>query len=330
MKDISKFANITGTASGLINALDAQGSSVDLIFADAIVAMEPTTVLEEAGIVVVKAVADPVDKISFPIVRNTQLTWSTIDGRAAASSGSALGSDVTASALRSVEYKEVRPVVKSAAIFLPDSVSLLNKADFNMFAQLAAVDAKRKKEYDALYLLTTESEHVNKYSANGFVSNGSAVAGSVLTPADLLAAKRLLASGSDPAVPDFVLTHPIQYEDLIGAAAFAPGATSPGAMMRKAVWDNDGNLVRFNGMDIYVTEVLPAVTGSATTSYPADGHPAIVGRKGWAIGRGEKQGITVYSQDDRIRHGVFKIIDMAYDHTILVKESMVLIRCGDA
>lgn len=330
MKEISKFANITGTASGLINAVDAVGSSVDLIFADAIVAMEPTTVLEEAGIIVVKSVTDPVDKISFPIVRNTQLTWTTIDGRASAASGNALGSDVSASALRSVEYKEVRPTVKSAAIFLPDTVSLLNKVDFNMFAQLAAVDAKRKKEYDALTLLTTETEHQYKYSANAFISNGSVTTGSVITPSDLIAAKRLLATGSDPCVPDFALVHPVQYEDLIASSAFAPGVTTPGAMMRKAVWDNDGNLVRFNGMDIYVTEVLPGVTGSATTAYPVNGHPAIVGKKGWAIGRGENKGITVYSQDDRIRHGTFKIIDMSYDHTILVKESMVLLRCSDA
>lgn len=329
MKDISQFANITGTASGLINALDAVGSSVDLIFADAIVAMEPTTVLEEAGIIVIKSVPDPIDKISFPIVRNTQLTWHTIDGRAAANAGSALGSDVSASAMRSVLYKETQPTVKSAAIFLPDSVSLLDKVDFNMFAQLAAVDAKRKKEYDALYLLTTEGQHTNIYSAKTFVSNGSAVAGSVLAPDDLLSAKRLLATGSDPCVPDFVLVHPIQYEDILAHADFAPGATSPGAMMRKAVWDNDGNLLRFNGLDIYVTEVLPAQAGSATTSYPAAGHPAIVGKKGWAIGRGEKQGITVNSVDDRIRHGTFKVIDMSYDHTILVKESMVLIRCAD-
>jgi hypothetical protein len=330
MKDISQFANITGAASGLINALDAVGSSVDLIFADAIVAMEPTTVLEEAGIIVIKAVPDPVDKISFPIVRNTQLTWHTIDGRAAANAGSALGSDISASAMRSVVYKETRPTVKSAAIFLPDSVSLLDKVDFNLFAQLAAVDAKRKKEYDALVLLTTESEHTNIYRAYNFASAGSEGAGSTITPENIVSAKRLLSTGSDPSVPDFCLVHPIQYEDLISNADFAPGATSPGAMMRKAVWDNDGNLVRFNGVDIYVTELLPGVTGSVTTCYVTDGHPAIIGKKGWAIGRGEKQGITVSSVDDRIRHGTFKVIDMCYDQTLLVKESMVLLRCADA
>jgi hypothetical protein len=328
MKEITKFANVAGTPSGLSNQLDTVGSSIDLIFADAIVAYEPTTVLEEAGIIVVKQVADPTDKLSFPIVRNTQLTWTTIDGR---TGSNALGSELNTTGMRSVEYKEVRPTVKTASIFLPDEVSLLNKVDFNLYSQLIATDAKRKKEVDALTALVTETAHVNVFAAGGMVSNGSLTTGSTLSPADLLTSRTKLRLGSDPVDPDFVLVHAAQYEQLSKHAAFAPGATSPGAMMRKAQFDQNGDLVRFSGMDIYWTELLPGVTGSATTAYPAsvNGHPAIVGKKGWAIGRGEKKGITVYSQDDRIRHGTYKVIDMSYDQTVLVKESMVLIRCAD-
>jgi hypothetical protein len=100
-------------------------------------------------------------------------------------------------------------------------------------------------------------------------------------------------------------------------------------MMRKAQFDQDGHLVRFAGLDIIRTELLPGVTGSATTAYPVNGHPVIVGKKGWAIGRGEKKGITVSTQDDRLRHGTFKILDMSYAHAVLVKESIVLLRAAD-
>jgi hypothetical protein len=326
MKEISKFANVAGTPSGLANALDAVGSSQDVIFADAIVAMEPTTVLEEAGIIVVRSTPDPHDELSFPIVRNTQLTWTTIDGRATTNS---LGSEFNTSALNRVEYKKVRPTVKTASVFLPDEVSLLNQVDFNLYTQLAAVDAKRKKEVDALNVLMTDANVSYIYAAGGFTANGSVNAGSTLDPADLLSAKRLLSSGSDPVHVDFALMHPIQYQQLNTHQDFAPGATSPGAMMRKAGFDNDGNLVRFNGIDIYVTELGSKTTGSATTWAPVDAHKVVVGKKGWCIGRGEKKGITVYSQDDRIRHGTYKVIDMAYDHTVLVPESIVLLRAAD-
>lgn len=326
MKEITKFANVAGTPSGLSNQLDSVGSSLDVIFADAIVAFEPTTVLEEAGIIVVKQVADPTDKLSFPIVRNTKLSWTTIDGR---SGTNGLGSEFNTTGLRSVEYKEVRPTVKTASIFLPDEVSLLNKVDFSLYSQLIGTDAKRQKESDALSLLATEAQHVNIYSASGMTSNGSVTTGSLLAPADLLTARSKLRLGSDPVDPNYVLCHTNQYEQLTKHASFAPGATTPGAMMRKAQFDQNGDLIRFAGMDIYWTELLGSVTGSATTSYVQTGHPAIVGKKGWSIGRGEKKGITVYTQDDRIRHGTYKVIDMSYDHTILVKESMVLIRCSD-
>ena len=327
MKEISKFANVAGTPSGLSNALDSVGSSQDKIFAQAILAYEPTTVLEEAGIIAVRTAAAPHDILSFPIVRNTQLTWNTIDWRANTNS---LGSEFNVSALNRVEYKEVRPTLKTASVFLPDGVDLLNEVDFRLHAEMIARDAKRKKEADALSTLTTEASLQYIYSAKGIVSNGSIAAGSTVGPEDLLAAKRLLSTGSDPVMADFALLHPVQYEHLNKHPAFAPGTTSPGAMMRKATFDQKGDLVNFNGLDLYVTELVPAVTGSATTAYPVNGHPVIVGKKGWAVGRGEAQGITVQTVDDRVRHGRYVVVDMAYDNTILVKESIVLIRAADA
>lgn len=328
MRDIEQFgtAGVTGTPTGLRNALDADGSSLDVIFADAIVAMEPTTVLEEAGIITVRQTPTENDRLSFPIVRNTQLTWVTIDPR----NGNAdLGSNENATALNRVEYKIVQPTVKTANIFLPESVSLLNKVDFDMFTQILAVDAKRKKEADALTCLTVEGSLTLKYSAGGFVSNGSVTTGSTLSLTDMLAAKRLLKTGSDPVRADFALMHSIQYEQINKTAQLAPGATSPGAMDRKVRFNEVGDIVNFNGLDLYETELMPSVTGSVTTAYVTTGHPVIIGKKGWAIGRGERMGMRISTEVRPTLHGQFKVVDMEYDHTVLVKESIVLLRASD-
>lgn len=326
MKEITQFANVVGTPSGLHNALDSVGSSQDVIFAEAIMAMEPTTILEEAGIILVQSTPNPHDELAFPIMRNTQLTWRDIDGRVGTN---ALGSDLGASALNRVEYKKVRPTVKTANIFLPDQVSLLNKINFDLYTQVIATDAKRKKEADALAVLTDEAQLQHIYAAGGFTAAGAVAAGSTLDFTDILSARTLLRTGSDPVSPDFVLVHFEQYEQLNQHPSLAPGATSPGAIMRKVGFDQNGDVMRFSGMDIYATELIPAVVGSPTTDYLANGHPVVVGKKGWAIGRGEKQGITIHTEDSRRRHGQWKIIDMAYDHTILVQESLVLIRAAD-
>ncbi len=326
MKDFTQFGNVVGVTSGLSNALDSVGSSIDKVFAEAILAYEPKTVLEEQGIITVRSTPAQVDTVSFPVVRNTRFTWNTLDPRSSANQGS----ELSAQALNRVEYLEVRPVMKTAHVFLPDGVDLLNKVNFDTHSQMLARDAKRQKEADALTTLTTEANLLYIYTAGGaFTSNGSVTTGSTLGPQDLLAAKTLLVTGSDPVVPDFVLVHPAQYEQLNKHKDFSPGATTPGAMMRKAQFNADGDIVRFDGMDIYWTDLMPAVTGSATTAYPVNGHPVIVGKKGWAIARGEKSGITINTQDSRVSHGVWKIVDMWYANTVLVKESIVLLRASD-
>ena len=224
MNDITKFASLAGDPSGLNSALDSVGSSQDRIFAEAIIANEPTSILEESGIITVRKLPAETDEIAFPLVRNTQLTWYTIDDR---STSAYVGSDISATALNQVVYKVVRPTVKSATIFLPDTVSLLNKTDFDLFAKLGAVDAKRKKEEDACDLLGSEASFTQVYAAGGFASSGSIGTGSTLDPRDLTKAKRLLATGSDINVPDFVLLHPNQYEQLNTHGDFAPGAGVP-------------------------------------------------------------------------------------------------------
>jgi len=335
MKDITKFAGttyVTGTVSGLNSTLDSVGSSQDMIFAEAIIANEPTSILEEAGIITVRQAPPEVDEVSFPIVRNTQLTWYEIDDR---STSAYVGSDINATGLNAVVYKVVRPTVKSASIFLPDTVSLLNKTDFDLFAKLGAIDAKRKKEEDACDLLGSSGGYTNVYTAGGF-GTGSLSSGSTLDPRDLTQAKRLLSTGSNINVPDFALMYPNQYEQLNTHGDFAPGASTNGAMLRKARFDDDGNIVRFDGMDIYVTELLPLI-GSATLSgieqtdnlCTALSHPVVVGCKGRAVGRGEHFGIKVSTEDTRRMHGQWKIFDTSYANTILMTESLVWIRAAN-
>lgn len=337
MKEIEKFADVVGTPSGLKNALDIPGSSQDVVFAEAIIANEPTSILEENGIITVQRVPAGVDEIAFPVVRNTQFTWRNIDGRNTTNS---LGSDLGATKLNSVEYVKVRPTIQTANIFLPDEVSLLNKVNFDLYARLGAVEAKRKKEEAGLETLTGTTASVvitavetgltnQVYAANGFIKNGSVTTGSTLTPNDLINAKRVLSTGSDINVPDFVIMHPEQYHQINTHSDFAPGATQRGAMLRKAKFNEDGDLVRFDGMDIFVSELVPTVVGSATTAYPVAGHPVVVSSRGKAVCRGEHMGIRVSTEDSRRRHGQWKIFDISYANSILVKEAIILLRASD-
>lgn len=342
------FANVVGNPSTL-GSLDPLGSTVDDIFAEAIIANEPTTVLEEAGIIRVKTTPTEVDRVQFPIVLNKQLTWSTISRGATSGTpddtGSDFGVDFSATALNAVTYKNVTPTVKTANIFLPDNVSLMNKTDFNLFTQIAATDAKRKKEADALSTLLgssgaspagpltiqgTSSAYTIK-TAGGFGAFGSLSTGSTLVPLDLVRGKRDLSTGSDPWYPDYVLMHPNQYAQVNTHPDFAPGATANGAMLRKARFDENGDLVKFEGMDIYVSELVPSLTGSATNAIGASitARCVLLGTKGLSIGRGEHHGIKVYSEDSRRRHGMWKIFDMSYDHVILVKQSMIGVVASD-
>ena len=328
MKDITQFANVVGTPTGVVT-LDVAGSSQDRIFAEAVVANEPTSILEQAGIVTVRRVPVGVDECAFPVVRNTQFTWTEIDAR---TGSNALGSDLNASALSAVEYRKVRPTIKTANVFLPDEVSLVNGTNFDLYAKLGAIETSRKKEADTMVVLTTEANHTNLYNAGGiFMSNGSITAGSTLMPYDLSKARTYLSTGSNINPPDFALMHPNQYNQLNTHSDFAPGATARGAMLRKARFNEDGDIVRFDGMDIFTSELMPAVTGSATTAYPAgvNGHPVIIGARGKAVARGETIGVRVSTEDSRRLHGKWLIFDVSYASDVLVKEALLLFRAAD-
>jgi len=336
MKDISLFGDPAtgGTPTG---SLDVGGSTVDKFFAEAIVANMPTSVLEEAGIIRVVTIAPETEKVSVPVVRNTELTWTEIKRNQSGTAGTDVGSELDASKLNEVHYKEAFVTTKTSSIFLPDTVSLLNKTNFNLYADVAARDAKRKMEEDGIGSLmsyTAYTQGATAFVAGGF-STGSVGTGSTLDPFDLIKAARNMATGSptgmNPVTPDYVLLHPNQYAQLNTHSDFAPGITSPGAMMRKAKFDEDGNIVRFNGLDLFVSEHVPAIGSGTRVEQVVAGHDVAVGKKGLTIARGQHQGIVVSSQDDRRRHGQWKILDIDYAYTnILTPESNYLLLAADS
>lgn len=335
MKTITQFADVIGVPSDNVGVLDPQGSTQDFMFAQAIVANEPSSVLTEERIVTVQQIPAEVDEARFPIARNKQFTWTTLDWRAANnSSTNPFGSDIAANAFATIEFRKVRPVVKTANVFLPDGLSLVNKVNFDLLVKLFATEAARQKEADAMSKIMGTSANVEtftqKYSASGMVSGGSVNTGSILTPNDLLKAKTTLMTGSNTHKPDFVLVHPIQYRQLNTHSDFAPGATARGAMLRKAKFNEDGDIVKFDGMDVIVSELVPAGSVAANTAFVAAGHWALVGTRDKCGARGEHYGMKIYSEDNRRFHGNFKIVDMSYAHDILVDEANLLIRCTDA
>jgi hypothetical protein len=325
MKDLTTFAGLANATT--IGSLDSAGSSIDKIYAEAVIANEPTTILEEAGIIRVKKVPENTDTIDFPIFKNKLLTWTEI-----ARSSNDNGIDPTLTALAAVEYRSVTPTVKTAALFIPDTVNLLEPANFQFYAVLGAADAKRKKEQDAIDTLGSAGTITNFFNrtAGGF-STTAVIAGSTLDPTDLMKAKTQLATGSNTYKADFVLMHPNQYEKLNSSAQFSTASTTAGTLMRKAVFDKDGNIIRFNGMDIYVSELLNQIGSGTDTggSFTVTGHNVIVGVKGLAACRGEKEGLKVSTEDRRTLHGQYKVFDMNYKADSLVRDSVIVIRAAD-
>lgn len=334
MKDITQFANVVGVPSDVKGVLDPQGSTQDWLLAEAVVANEPTSILVQEGVVLVQKLPADVDEARFPILRNKELTWSTLDWRAVNnSSTNPFGSDIAANSLATIEYRRIRPTTKTANIFLPDGVSLVNKVSFDTYVKLFATDGMRQKERDALLKIMATAANVatftQTYAAGGMVSGGSIAAGSQVTPLDIVKAKRILQTGSNTHTPDFVLVHPQQYQHLNTHADFAPGATARGAMLRKAKFNEDGAIVRFDGMDILVSEQVIAGSVAADTAFPVAGHWVLVGTRGKCGARAEHYGVRISSEDHRRYHGTFKIIDMDYEHDILVDEANILVRAAD-
>lgn len=328
MREVGKFITTTKRAD-----IDPQGSTADLIFAEAVQASMPMLVVDKYNMVMKKDVPGQVDSMVFPVFKNFDLTWTDITG-----TGSDLGSELTLTQGGAMEYAKLTPVLYTAGIFVTDAVDLkVNKASFDQYANLAAVQVSKKIDIDVIKqgFLNIEGT-ASTYSAGGlFGVNGSVTTGSTLCPLDLINGyQQLETGGAENYPPDAVLMHPIQHNQLIGHQDMSPSSTT--GYYRKAKFDADGNLVKFNGMDIIKTDLVDTGSGSGNVAahikeWAVAGNPVVFFKKGVSVALATKNaGFKVNSVDDRLRHGTYKVFDVMFDTKYILADSMLFMRASNA
>ena len=317
----SGVANLTQRST-----LDVGGSTTDKVFAEAIFASMPTTVIQEKGLMRRYEVPGQTDIISVPVFKNFNLTFTNLSG-----TGSDTGSIAPVTAHNAVEYMEIQPVLKTAGLFLTETAELLtNKTSFAIHVQEIANGTARHFDQTLLnetVLSETAVGTAYVYSANGFVANGSVSAGSTLGPFDLSDAKASLSSGSDVYAPNVVVMHPTQYNQFLQSTDLRNDTYR---VSDKATFVN-GELVAYDGMQIVQTELVNGVVGSATTSYLTSGHPVAVFNKEKSAAYAEKPAAQrVRTWNDIRRHGTYIYTDVMFEGKVLIPESIRIIRCADA
>ena len=328
MQDIGFFADLTGKGQTPIRTdtarVNVTGSSVDQIYAEAIKASQPTLVVDKYNLLQHQDVPGDLDRAIFPVLSNFDLTFYDYGA-----SGNAyyLGSTIPTTAGPAISYKTLTPIYRSAAIFIHDMVGFeVNKNAFQLYTDLAATSKQKRVDQDALasaIFACDDTTGSKAYAAGGFAA-GSITAASTLTPTDLEDAKNLLVTGSDLYPPDVVVMHPNQYNQLKQHQDFSPSATS--GALRKAVWQ-DGELVKYAGMDVVVTELVNAGTAGW---YAVAGHPVAIFRRGVTGALVTKEAaFNVTTERKPLSHGEYKIFDVAYGAGILVIASCVILRTAD-
>ena len=207
------MADITGTPTNRAVA-DTAGSTVDTIFADAVLASMPTLVVEEKGLLMMQEVPAQHDSVTFPVLANFDLTWTSLSG-----TGSDLGSEVSVTSGPATTFRKFTPECMSAGIFIHDMIDLtVNKHSFDTYSNLAAVNVSKKIDQDGInYGIMSVVSTVGSRAVRvaGGYATGSITSGSTLGPDDLSDAKTTMSTGSDIYVPDTALMHPNQYNQLI-------------------------------------------------------------------------------------------------------------------
>lgn len=320
MQDVSKFANEVTAAS-----LDASGVTTDKEFMTAIMILQPVSPLEEKGVIRVKEVAAPLDKAVFTVMTDSTLSFTTVDARGGEVSTCGSNSTITAPT-----FVEVQPVTKSATVFIHDNVDLVNPVQFKEIAQVAATATKRQKIKDAVVELETMGNYTAGTSirnAGGFTAKGAVANTDQLIPNDLSAAKSDIKANLG-LIADVILVHSNQLVQLTSHADFAPGSTTS-SNFRKAKWDADGNLVRFDGMEIIeVIELNLQTAGDFTGSPGYNGHYAFVGIKNLILARGEnnkKNKVEDFRQP--CQHGTQRTIDINYDYALIYPAAVRVLQC---
>lgn len=323
MDELSKFAHNYTTAG----SLDSGDSTVDRIFAEAMIIAQPVAPLEEKGVIEVRDVGPNTDKVVFTVIPESAFTWRTVDSRGSES--------VSAGSLQKISaptFKEAQPTTKSATIFIHDNINLVNPVDFKKIAMIAGNQIKQKKITDAITELTTLANYTVATSVrngNGFTTYGAVASDDTLTPNDLTSAKNDLKGQSSPIIPDICLAHTKQKTQLENSANFSPGQTT-NANYKKAKFDENGNLVEFDGMEIIElmeAEYAQITSGSFTSN---NGHYAIIGKRDLMLGRGENnRKNTVEDYRNPEEHGTRRTLNINFDYVIKYPDGVRLIACTD-
>jgi hypothetical protein len=307
--------------------MDAGSSTLDRIFAEAMIIAQPTVPLEEKGIIEVRDTGENTDKVIFTVMGESTFEWREVDAR-----GAELVTGGSLQAVSAPTFAEAQPTTKSATIFIHDNINLVNPLDFKAYATIAGNQIKKKKIVDAMTELTTVGNYTTGTSVrngNGFTTWGAVAADDTLTPNDLVSAKNDLKGQTTPVEPDVVIVHTKQLNQVENHADFSPGQLT-NANFKKAKFDADGHLASFDGME--VLEVLEGHYAQHTTgNFTAQpGHFVIVGRKDLMVGRGENnRKNTVEDFRNPEEHGIRRTLNVNFDYVLKAPNYIRLIACVD-
>ena len=323
MDELSKFAHSYTTAG----SLDAGDSTVDRIFAEAMIIAQPVAPLEEKGVIEVRDVGPNTDKVVFTVIPESTFNWRDIDPR-----GSEAVSAGSLQKITAPTFTEATPITKSATIFIHDNINLVNPVDFKKIAVIAGNQIKQKKILDAVTELTTISNYTVSTSlrnGNGFTTYGAVASDDTLVPNDLTSAKNDLKSQTTPIIPDVCLAHTYQKTQLENNANFSPGQTT-NANYKKANFDSDGSLIGFDGMEIIELITAEYATITAGSFNSTNGHFAIIGKKDLMLGRGENnRKNTVEDFRNPEQHGIRRTLNVNFDYVLKYPNGIRLIACTD-
>lgn len=321
--ELSKFTNYYTTAG----SLDSGSATSDRIFAEAMIIAQPVAPLEERGVIEVRDTGPNTDKVVFTVIPESTFSWRTVDTRA-----SELVSGGSLQQISAPTFTEVTPTTKSATIFIHDNINLVNPIDFKKIATIAGNQIKQKKITDGITELTTVGNYTTSTSVkngNGYSTYGTVASDDTLTPNDLVSAKNDLKGQTSPIVPDVCIVHTKQLNQLENSANFSPGQTT-NSNYKKAVFDGEGHLVRFDGMEII--EVLEAEMAQITTGSfnSQNGHFAIIGKKELMLGRGENnRKNTVEDFRNPEEHGIRRTLNVNFDYVLKYPNGIRLLACVD-
>lgn len=329
VQEVSKFANEVDA-----NSLDSGSVTLSRKFTDMIRLVKPLGQLEEKGVVRVQEVEDMTDRAVFSVQVQQAFTWTEFDARGSEIPSLAAGSG-SFQAYTAPNYVTIDPTTKSATLFIHDNIRLVNPVRMAEIMAQVMEEIQFAKEADAYTTLGTIGNYTASISSklsSGYTALpvGSYVASSnTLTPADLVAAKKdLKTNGNRKIVPDVVVVATEQLSDLETHSDFSPGQSS-NANFKKAVFDEAGTLVRFDGMEIVESIQMPQITTGHFAS--SSGHYAYVGKKGLIAARGEHtQRNKVETFRDPKNHGTEITMDVSYASDLLYPKAVRLIGCSDA